>query len=165
MKALLDFDYLEIVNNILNDEKFKDLDRCLHHGTTRYEHSIRVSYLSYKIAKKNNLDYITTARAGLLHDFFNNEGSSMFERFKSTFTHPSLAVENAKEIFNITEKESKIIRSHMFPINLTLPRSMEAWIVTISDKIVFLKEISLSTCYKLRYATNLFILILLNFIK
>ena len=165
MKALEDFEYKKIIDNILNDEKFKKLDKCLHHGTTRYEHSIRVSYLSYKIAKINNLDYITAARAGLLHDFFNNEGSSMIERFKSTFTHPSIAVENAKEVFNITEKESKIIRSHMFPVNLTLPRSIEAWIVTVADKIIFLKEISSSTCYKLRYATNLFILIFLNFIK
>ena len=35
-----------------------------------YEHLIKVSYKSYKIAKKLDLDYVSVARAGLLHDFY-----------------------------------------------------------------------------------------------
>lgn len=35
--------------------------------------AIKVSYRAYKTAKKLNLDYIKTARAGLLHDFYLDE--------------------------------------------------------------------------------------------
>ena len=40
---------------------------------TRYDHSLRVSYYSYVLAKKIGLDYVLVSRAGLLHDFFFSE--------------------------------------------------------------------------------------------
>ena len=41
-----------------------------HHGISRMEHSIKISYYSYLIAKKLKMDYVSVARGGLLHDFF-----------------------------------------------------------------------------------------------
>lgn len=160
-----DDEYLNIVSNILDSVDFKNLKNCTQHGTNRYEHCLSVSYKAYKFAKKNKLDYESVAIAGLLHDFFDNTDANIYDRFKATFTHPVLAVENSKEKFNITEKEARIIRSHMFPINFTLPKDRESWVVTIYDKLIFFKEFIFSTCYKLRYITNLFIILFLNFIK
>ena len=65
-----DDNYLSIVGNILSNEEFNKIKKVEHHGTTRFDHSLRVSYFSYKISKFIHLDYEATARAGLLHDFF-----------------------------------------------------------------------------------------------
>ena len=51
---------------------------------TRFDHSMKVSYYSYKVAKLLHLDYRQTARGGLLHDFFlSPEVRSKKERFVS----------------------------------------------------------------------------------
>jgi uncharacterized protein len=158
-------EYLSLVKDILYDDDFIKLKNCNHHGTTRYDHSLKVSYSAYKIAKKYKLSYEEVAISALLHDFFNNEDASLKERFKATFTHPVEAENNARDKFNITEKEAKIIRCHMFPINLTLPRDRESWVVTICDKIVYFQEYSLNILYKLRYSINIFAILLLNFLR
>ena len=69
----LDGEYNQIVYDILNNEEFKKLKNIEHHGMTRYDHSLRVSYYSYVLAKKIGLDYVLVSRAGLLHDFFFND--------------------------------------------------------------------------------------------
>ena len=149
-------EYLSLVENILNDKEFVKLKKCPHHGTTRYDHSINVSYKSYRIAKLCKLSYKEVARSALLHDFFNNEEASMKDRIKATFTHPVEAENNARDKFNISEKEAKIIRSHMFPVNFTLPRDKESWVVTICDKVAYFEEYSKSVFNKFRYTLSIF---------
>ena len=46
-----DQEYLFIINNILENEKFRKIENIKHHNTTRLNHSLKVSYYSYKIAK------------------------------------------------------------------------------------------------------------------
>jgi uncharacterized protein len=46
-----DIKYLNIVYDILENESFKKMDNIVHHGITRLDHSIRVSYYSYRLAK------------------------------------------------------------------------------------------------------------------
>ena len=140
-KILNDKEYYKIIKDILNNEKFKQTKKCRHHGITRYEHSLKVSYKSYKIAKKHNLDYISTARAGLLHDFFIDEDLTPKKRKISMFVHPYKSLENSNKYFNLNKKEKNIIISHMFP---TLPHKIplykESIIVSITDKIIATKE-------------------------
>ena len=50
-----DAEYLTIVNPILENKEFQRIGGCIHHGTTRLYHLMRVSYYSYKIARKLNL--------------------------------------------------------------------------------------------------------------
>lgn len=161
----LDKEYLDIVNNILNNKEFLKLKNCEHHGISRYDHSLKVSYKAYKYAKKHKLDYKSTAIGGLLHDFFDNTNFSMKDKFISTFNHPLKAEANALKNFNISSKEADIIRSHMFPLNTSIPKYKESWIVSLYDKQVALNEFSHKLGYKLRYAYNLAILLLFNFIK
>ena len=60
-----DFEYLNIIKSIINNNEYKEIGNCLHHGTSRLKHSLRVSYYSYKVAKLLNLDYKETAIGGL----------------------------------------------------------------------------------------------------
>ncbi len=161
-----DLEYLTIVNNILNNDEFKKLKGIEHHGMTRYDHSIRVSYYSYKVSKALHLNYIETARGGLLHDFFiSKEDRTSFEKFSSTFTHPKLALETAKANFDITKREADMIRSHMFPINISIPKYAESWIVSFIDKLVATSEFSVKVEFKMKYAYNVMLIFLFTFMR
>lgn len=135
-----DKEYLEIVNDILKNREFNKLKDLPHHKTTRLEHSKRVSYLSYKICKKLNLDYISASRGGLLHDFFLNKYTTKNTN-KLIRNHPKIASTNAKKHFKLNRKEINIIESHMFPLIIkTKPKYKESYVVAVSDKIVWIYE-------------------------
>lgn len=130
-------EYNEIIKPILSNENFLKIDQCRHHGITRLEHSLRVSYLSYKISKKLKLNYKEVAEAGLLHDFFTNEQLTYREQRLSAFTHPKKSLENANNYFELTNMQKDIILCHMFPLIPTkIPKFLESWVVSIVDKVV-----------------------------
>ncbi|MBQ9011394.1 MAG: HD domain-containing protein [Bacilli bacterium] len=161
-----DSNYAKIVENIMKNEEFNKLKLIEHHGISRFDHSVRVSYYSYKIAKMMHLDYEQTARGGLLHDFFlSHDNRSVKEKFVSTFIHPAKALETARKNFTLTRKEEDMIRSHMFPINISVPKYLESWIVSGVDKVVAVKEFSLKFRFKFRYAYNIVLLFIIGFIK
>lgn len=162
----LEKEYLEIVENILYDQEFLKLKNCTHHGITRYDHSLKVSYQAYQFAKKHHLNYQSVAVGGLLHDFFlSEENQTTKERIISTFKHPMKAESNASATYNINEIEKDIISSHMFPINLKIPKYKESWIVSLYDKKVALKEWETKLNYQLRYSINLALILFLNFMR
>ena len=140
-----DSDYLNIVDDILYNNEFKKIDSSVHHGLSRLDHSLRVSYYSYKISKIFFLNYKEVARAGLLHDFFISKGTDPKERTISMFVHPKKALKNSNKLFNLSEKEKNIIEAHMFPIVPNkIPKYMESWIVSLVDKAVATYEFSYS---------------------
>ncbi len=161
--------YLHIVEDILNNEEFMKISCVKHHDSNRLNHSLKVSYYSYKISKRLKLDYISTARGGLLHDFF-LERTVDYKKVKDkvklyTGKHPKMAVVNAKKYFNINDKEENIIRSHMFPIDIKIPLFAESWIVSSVDKVISCYEFSKKFSHKLRYVTNFALLFLINILK
>ena len=161
-----DREYIEIVKDILDNEEFNKIKDIEHHGISRYEHSLKVSYRAYKIAKKHNLNYVEVARGGLLHDFFlSDEERTTKDRIVSTFVHPKKALKKSKEIFEVSNLEADIIRSHMFPVNLKVPRYKESWLVNMVDKTVGSSEFSMKLGYRFSYAANFGLLVLFNFIK
>ena len=161
-----DLQYMSIVNNILDNEEFMKIKKIEHHGISRFDHSLKVSYYSYKIAKILHLDYEQTAVGGLLHDFFlSPENRTQKERMKSVFTHPKQAVEMARTQFELTKKEEDMIRSHMFPINLSVPKYAESWIVSMVDKCVATNEFAIKFRFRLKYAYNLFLLFAISIMK
>lgn len=146
--ALKDKEYLDIVNKILTNKEFLKRKKYMHHGKkTVYEHSLEVSYLSYKVAKKIKFNYKETAIGGLLHDFYYEDWhkvkyqKNIFK--KHGFIHAKEALENSKIHFNniLTKRIENIILRHMFPLNIVPPRYKEAWLVSIIDKIVSLNVI------------------------
>lgn len=160
---MLDENYYYIVEDILENNEFNKLETIEHHGTNRLTHSKRVSYYSYEICKKLHIDYISAARAGLLHDFFiSKKERTKKDRIISFFIHPKKALETATKHFELNDKEKNIIESHMFPANIVLPKYLESWIVSLTDKIVgtyeFLEKISLRHLY----VPNLYLLLLIK---
>ena len=136
-------EYELIVKDIDESLEFQKTKEIVHHGMNRYEHSKRVSYYSYKIAKKLGLSYEEVARAGLLHDFFliNNKEMTLKEKATTLINHPKYAVAYSEKFFKLTDKEKDIILTHMFPVAPTrVPKYIESWIVDIVDDVVAIVE-------------------------
>ncbi len=164
-----DNDYIKIVGHILDHDEFKKMQKVKHHDTNRYEHSVKVSYYSYVIAKKLRLDYKQVAKGGLLHDFFferTADYSKLSDKLKIyTFKHPREAVKMARKYFGITEMEEDMIKSHMFPLDISIPKYAESWIVNLVDTSVSILDFSKKFGYKLSYAVNLYLIVFLNTLK
>lgn len=157
-----DKDFMSISNNLLNHKEFIKTKEIFHHGSTRFDHSVKVGYFSYKLSKIFGFDYKSAAKAGVLHDFFLiRDDKNLLTETKMFIKHPKIAKENAIKYFQINEKEQNIIESHMFPVSNVVPKSKEAWIVTLCDKIVALQE----GASRVKASATMFILFLVNFIK
>lgn len=164
--TIKDKEYKKIIKKIMWNSNFKKLIDIKHHGISRMEHSLKISYYSYVIAKKLKMDYVSVARGGLLHDFFlNGNERNLKDRFFDTFRHPSFALSTTKNIFDINNLEENIIISHMFPIYLSIPKYKESILVNLVDKIVGLKEmvqgLYCMLAYKFKF-TYVFMLLLLT---
>ena len=79
-------------------------------------------------------------KAALLHDYFLYDWHDKDHPKLHGFRHATIAAKNAKRDFGLTKKEYKAIRSHMFPVNLRLPTSREALILTLADKYCAARE-------------------------
>ena len=164
-----DKEYLFIIDNILENKEVQKLRTIKHHNTTRMDHSLKVSYYSYKIAKTLRLDYEDVARGGLLHDFYEEEISKC-NKIKDkvllfSTKHPDNAVTNATTHFDLSEKEINIIKTHMFPVDYKVPEYAESWIVSLVDKFLSVGEFSKKFGYKFSYLANLYLLFVINIIK
>ena len=158
-----DFEYIDIVRDIINNEEFLKLKFYRHHDNTRLDHCLKVSYNVYKLAKKFNLDYKAAARAGLLHDFFYGDLRyiNVIERKYMLNAHPYFAYYNASKMFKLNDKEKNMILSHMFPISYEVPRYKESILLDLVDDLEALKEVGIYIKDRLKHNINL-ILIMLN---
>ena len=88
-----DKEYMDYVGHLIATPKVQTLGKIHHHYySTRLQHSINVSYTSYKIAKKFGWDAKSTARGGLLHDlFFYDWRDTKFNKVMLGFIHGLLS--------------------------------------------------------------------------
>lgn len=139
-KHLYDLKYIKIVGDILSLPQYQLMKECIHHGGNCLDHSVRVSYISYKVGKALHFDYKSLARAGLLHDFVILDKDIIKNNPKLYLyilnNHPNLALESSKDYFEINKKEENIISSHMFPLGNSFPIYKESWLLSLVDKIV-----------------------------
>ena len=156
-------EYVNIISDILDNDKFLAIENYKHHGINRLEHSIRVSYYSYIAAKKLKLNYKETARGGLLHDFFINEDLSPMKQKFSVVFHPYSSLENACNNFDLSDLEKDIIINHMFPtLPHKAPKYLESWLVSFIDKGVAIYEFYCSYGRSLVYRfSNIYLALLL----
>ncbi len=163
----LDLQYVNVVKDILYNNEFDKMGDIVHHGLDRKNHSLRVSYYSYKICRMLGLDYVSSARAGLLHDFFfeNNRNSSLIKRAKTLVMHPKYALKNSEELFYLNDMEKDIIVSHMFPISIKPPKYIEGWIVNVVDDVVAVSEIGYKARNKITYALNFALIIVFAYFR
>ncbi len=138
-KTLLieDKEFEEIIEDIINNQTVQKMKYYnQHYDTSCFEHCRNVAYIGYKMCKRLRLDYKAIARAGMLHDLFLYDWRKRQDDRKGlhAFTHPSTAAQNAKKIFDLSEKEEDIILKHMWPLTIKLPKYPESYIITIADK-------------------------------
>lgn len=170
-------DFDNLVSDILENKYFLETKHDLHHGTSKYEHSIRVAKLSYKLSKVFKADIKSTTRAGILHDFF--FGTRKDKPENSYLRHPVTASFNAKKYFDVSDLEAEAIKTHMFhqvllkkifpfvnrqekaSIKEFKPKSKEGWIICASDLIVSIMECER---FQFTYVANVALLLIFNMI-
>ena len=134
----------EYASDILNNEKVISQKKFIQHGTTSvYEHTIKVTIEALKIVDRLRIkvDKKSLVRGCLLHDYFlydwhENDKSHRLHGFY----HAKKALNNARNDFELNKIEENMISTHMFPLNLRIPKYKESVILCISDKISAVKE-------------------------
>lgn len=124
-------EFIRTTEELLGSEPVRRMARWTHHGPiTTLDHSLFVAYLSFRAARALGLDARAAARGGLLHDLYlyDHRDKSAHPGWQC-FDHPRAAAKNAAALTALTAKEENIIRSHMWPLGGSLPRSREAWLV------------------------------------
>ena len=132
----------EIFNRIYKEVKdssrFMECENYISHGTTTLrQHVVAVTLLALNISEKLHLDIDKEAliRGALLHDYYLYDWHEKKLKELHGFHHPVKALKEALKDFKLTEKEKDIIRHHMYPLTFNTPKSREAWLICISDKI------------------------------
>ena len=143
-----DDQYYSLVSDILSNKQVLSMKNFLQHGITScYDHCLNVSYYSYLICKKFNLDAKSAARAGLLHDLFlydwhdpdhYGKNTPLFK--KHAFYHPYIALKNANKLFKLNKIEKDIIAKHMWPLTIALPKYKESYVIILVDKVCCITE-------------------------
>ena len=159
----------DIYQSFLHNEKIlKMKDFSMHRGSNCYEHSFKVAKKAIKYAirsRRKNINLETILVGAILHDYYLYDWRKNKKALKGhTKNHPKIAINNAIRDFGINKEVEHIIRSHMWPLNTKdYPKSREAKLVSISDKVVSLCESLTFINYKnkhrekyLKYISTLF---------
>ena len=158
----MDEEFFPMIQDILDNPVFQQLKDLSHHGPDNsvYEHSLATARRAYRLGKgvclkEDELRSLT--RAALLHDFFGydwhdgwyKEFVSRYRGFKRlthmhAFLHGRIAARRAKIYFDLSPEQCAAIASHMFPLSTSLPRGRQAWLLTLADKMVASREMSIT---------------------
>ena len=135
--------FLTCLDGLLDEPQVQIMRSLPHHpGVNCYEHSVFVAYVAFRLARRWNLDYRSCARGGLLHDLYLYRWNDQSAHpGLQCFDHPEFALRNASELTNLSKLERNIILAHMWPLALHLPRSREAWTVSLADKLCATAEV------------------------
>lgn len=132
-------DFFDVVDDIYFTDEVQSLKQYEQHlDIDRLSHITSVAYLTYKISKKLSLDFEKSTRSAVMHDLFYydwRDGETGKWHRLHGYKHPYYSALNAKELYpEISEKEIKIIKRHMWPLTILPPSSKEGLIVSFCDK-------------------------------
>lgn len=138
-------EFFKIIDDITSNGTVQKMKNYRQHcNTSCYEHCLHVAYYSYWISKKLGLDYVSTARAAMLHDLFLYNWRKKYRDVElpglHAFVHPKIALKNATELFELNKKERDIIVKHMWPVTISFPKYRESYIVSLMDKYSAVRE-------------------------
>lgn len=136
-------EFIQMIDDLLNNDTVKQMKNFKqHYETSCFDHCLIASYYCYLYGKKFNLDYVSCARAAMLHDLFLYDWRKKQDDRKGlhAFTHPKTAYKNASKLFALNEKEKDIILKHMWPVTIALPKYKESYLLTLVDKYCALNE-------------------------
>ena len=147
-KILQDKDFIMIISDLLDQEKVQEMKHYRqHYNINCFEHCLFVSYNTYLICKKYHLDYISGARAGMLHDLFLYDWRKRENgrRGLHAYTHPKVALKHASTFLNLNDKEKDMILKHMWPVTPAFPKYKETFVITFVDKYFAVAEAFIKT--------------------
>ena len=147
-KILKDEDFIMIISDLLDQEKVQEMKQYRqHYNINCFEHCLLVSYNTYLICKKHHLDYISGARAGMLHDLFLYDWRKRENGRKGlhAYTHPKVALKHASTFLNLNDKEKDMILKHMWPVTPAIPKYKETFVLTFVDKYFAVAEAFIKT--------------------
>lgn len=136
-------EFIQMIDDLLNNDTVKQMKNFRqHYETSCFDHCLIASYYCYLYGKKFNLDYVSCARAAMLHDLFLYDWRKKQDDRKGlhAFTHPKTAYKNASKLFALNEKEKDIILKHMWPVTISFPKYKESYLLTLVDKYCALNE-------------------------
>lgn len=135
-------DYFDCIRDLIANSTVRRMDDFVQHGgVSTLEHCISVSYDSYVFCRKTGMDYRSAARGGLLHDLYLYDWHvSNSHHGMHAFTHPYTALDNAMTVSDLNARERDIIKKHMWPLTVIVPRFPETMVVSCVDKYCALVE-------------------------
>ncbi len=147
-------EFYSFVKDLLNNETVLEMKNFRHHySTTCYQHCLNVAYYNYLICRKLGLDSKKAARAGILHDLYLYDWRDVPRKkgeMPHGMRHPRIALEIAKQNFDLSKREQDIIVKHMWPLTLRLPRYAESYVIVVTDKYAAVLEIGAHVKGKLK---------------
>lgn len=140
------FEIERLLQGINHTKEAEIMKRCIQHGRiSTYDHVLGVVCLGFYLNRHLRLgaSEAELVRGAFLHDFY------LYDWHKNGyvgrlhgFHHPMIALKNAMQRYDLTPVECNIIKSHMWPLTLfTIPKSREAVLVCLADKICSCEEI------------------------
>lgn len=135
-------EFESIIKDIIANETVQEMKKYRQHcNISCFEHCYRTAFYCYKICKALHWDYVSVARAAMLHDLFLYDWRLKSDRKGlHAFTHPKAAYDNASKLFDLSAKEKDIIVKHMWPVTLALPKYKESYVLTLMDKYSATRE-------------------------
>lgn len=134
------------VQDILFHPAVLEMKRYQQHcQTSCYQHCLSVAYYNFCICKFFDLDAVSAARGGMLHDLFLYDWHHHSKRTGDHFhamTHPWTAYHNANKFFDINPIEKEVITKHMWPVTFIPPRYLETYVICLTDKYCGTLEIA-----------------------
>lgn len=157
-----DSDFFRLIEKQYYSDEVQGLEQYEQHlEINRLQHITSVTYLTYKICNKLNLDTKSAAKGAVLHDLFyydwRDDETGRWHKLHG-YKHPKYATYNARELCpDITQKELDIITRHMWPLTIRIPNSKEGFIVSLSDKYCATMELLYSKVpsFKQKFLTEI----------
>lgn len=153
------YDYFETISDLIDTKEVQDLKKCSQHlATSRFQHSLNVSYYSFLICRKLGLDAYSAARAGLLHDLYYYDWKTNDKRpleGNHAKIHPIIALENAKNITVTNPTIDDAILHHMWPLKTSHPNTSVGWIIQALDKFCAITEMGHQSLFRASRSNNL----------
>ena len=144
----------EFLNYIVHKDYYKflkkELSKYIQHGsTTVFKHSRDVAFNAYKFASAfhnrfhASFDLESLVNACYMHDMFMYDWHEKSGNHKlHGYTHPKVAAQNAERYCYASDKETEMIKTHMWPLTITkIPKSREAWVLSLCDKATTIAEV------------------------
>ena len=95
----------------------------------------RDEMFDFLVENEASVDKEALVRGALLHDFYMYDWHEKKLSELHGFRHPRAAIKEAIKDYKLTDKEKEMIKHHMFPFTYDMPKSKEAKILCIADKI------------------------------